>query len=328
MEQPKVSVIIPVYNSEKYIARCLDSVIEQTYKNIEIIIINDGSKDKSKEILDEYEKKYPNIIRHIEQENKGVAKTRNYGIKIANGNYITFIDNDDYIDKDYIETFVNVLKENEYDIVMGGYRRPNEYGKIIKELELQDEEWSKFMIMAPWAKIYKKSYLINNNIEFLSVNLGEDIYFNLKAVLISDKIKIIPYTGYYWFFNTASVSNTTQKNITQLQVYELLNNCYDMVKKEGLLEKNYKIIETHFIRYIIWLLSFSTKKLDYKTISKEYDKIFKWLEERFPDYKKSKLIGFNKPKGEILSIRLMLTIFIRFHKLNLGKLLVYIYSKL
>ena len=119
MEQPKVSVIIPVYNSEKYIARCLDSVIEQTYKNIEIIIINDGSKDKSKEILDEYEKKYPNIIRHIEQENKGVAKTRNYGIKIANGNYITFIDNDDYIDKDYIETFVNVLKENEYDIVMG-----------------------------------------------------------------------------------------------------------------------------------------------------------------------------------------------------------------
>ena len=111
-------------------------------------------------------------------------------------------------------------------------------------------------------------------------------------------------------------------------MYELLNNCYDMVKKEGLLEKNYKIIETHFIRYIIWLLSFSTKKLDYKTISKEYDKIFKWLEERFPDYKKSKLIGVNKQKGEILSIRLMLTIFIRFHKLHLGKLLVYIYSKL
>ena len=239
-----------------------------------------------------------------------------------------FIDNDDFLDSDYIETFITEAEKGDYDVVLGGYRRPNENGKIIKEMKLEETEWAKLMIMAPWAKIYKKQYLIDNNIEFLSVNLGEDIYFNLKAMLVSNKIKIIPYIGYNWFFNTSSVSNTTQKNITQLQVYELLNSCYDMVKDEGLLEENYNIIKTHFTRYIVWLISFSTKKLDYKTISEEYDKLFNWLEEKFPDYKKNKMISYTKPDGELLSIRFLMKTFLIFHNAHLGKLLVYLYSKI
>lgn len=324
----KVTLIVPVYNSEKYIGRCLESILNQTYTNFEILVVNDGSKDKSQKIIYEYQNKYPDKIIAINQENKGVSITRNESIKRATGDYIMFVDNDDYLDKDYIETFVNNIKDGDYDVVLGGYRRPNENGQIIKKLELEDKEWSKFMIMAPWAKIYKKQYLIDNNIEFLNVNLGEDIYFNLKAMLISKKIKIIPYTGYNWFFNTSSVSNTTQKNITQLQVYELLDSCYDMVKKEGLLEKNYDIIKTHFTRYIVWLISFSTKNLNHKIISEEYDKIFNWLEEKFPDYKRNKMISYSKPDGELFSIRFLTKTFLIFHNLHLGKLLVYFYSKL
>lgn len=324
----KVTLIVPVYNSEKYIGKCLDSILNQTYTNFEILVINDGSKDNSQQVIDNYKKKYPNIIIAVEQQNKGVAITRNESIKRANGDYIMFVDNDDFLDKDYVETFVKAIEDGEYDVVLGGYRRPNEKGKIIKKLSLQDEEWSKFMIMAPWAKIYRKQYLIDNNIEFLSVNLGEDIYFNLKAMLISKKIKIISYIGYNWFFNTTSVSNTTQKNITQLQVYELLNNCYDMVRDEGLLDKKYDIIKTHFTRYIVWLISFSTKKLSYKIISEEYDKLFEWLEERFPDYKKNKMITYTNPKGELFSIRLLTKTFLIFNSMHLGKLLVYFYSKL
>lgn len=324
----KVTLIVPVYNSEKYIARCLDSILNQSYENFEIMVVNDGSKDKSQEVIDEYKQKYPDKIISIEQENKGVAKTRNESIKRANGDYIMFVDNDDYLDKDYIQTFVDVVEDGEYDVVLGGYRRPNEDGKILKTMKLEDSEWSKFMIMAPWAKIYRKQYLIENNIEFLSVNLGEDIYFNLKAMLISKKIKIIDYVGYNWFFNTKSVSNTTQKNITQLQVYELLNSCYDMVKNEGLLEENYDIIKTHFTRYIVWLISFSTKKLKYKVISEEYDKLFNWLEEKFPDYKKNKMISYTKPKGELFSIRFLTKTFLICHNLHLGKLLTFIYSKI
>lgn len=324
----KVTVIVPVYNSEAYIGRCIESILNQTYQDFEILVVNDGSKDNSQKIINEYKEKYPDKIIAVEQKNKGVAKTRNESIKRVTSDYIMFVDNDDYLDKDYIETYINEIENGEYDAVFGGYRRPNENGKMIKQMSLQDEEWSKFMIMAPWAKIYKKEFLIKSNVEFLSVNLGEDIYFNLKAILVSDKIKIIPYIGYNWYFNTKSVSNTTQKNITQLQVYELLNSCYDMVKNEGLLEKNYDIIKTHFTRYIVWLIAFSTKKLPYKTISYEYDKIFKWLKERFPDYKKNKMISYTKPKGELLSIRFLVKTFLIAHNLHLGKLLTYMYSKI
>lgn len=324
----KISVIIPVYNSEKYIEKCLDSVLNQTYKNFEIIVINDGSKDNSKEILEKYAKKYPNIIRHIEQENKGVAKTRNYGIQIAKGEYIAFIDNDDYIDNDYLENFVNVAKTGEYDAVIGGYRRPNEDGKIIKEVHLQDEEWSKFIVFAPWAKIYKKEYLLKNDITFLSNNIGEDVYFNLQALLISDKIKIIDYVGYNWFFNTKSVSNTTQKDLSKINVFYLLDNCYEVLKEKGVLDSKHQLIEMYFIRYIVWYLLFTTKKAKYNAISEQYDKLFNWLEEKFPNYKKNPLIGINTPKGEILSVRILIAVFMVMHKLKLGKLLVRIYSKI
>lgn len=324
----KVTLIVPVYNSEKYIGKCLDSILNQTYTNFEILVVNDGSKDNSQKVIEEYQNKYPDKIIAINQENKGVSKTRNESIKKANGDYIMFIDNDDFLDSDYIETFVTEAEKGDYDVVLGGYRRQNENGKIIKEMKLKETEWAKLMIMAPWAKIYKKQYLIDNNIEFLSVNLGEDIYFNLKAMLISDKIKIIPYIGYNWFFNTSSVSNTTQKNITQLQVYELLNSCYDMVKNEGLLEKKHDIIETHFTRYIVWLISFSTKKLSYKVISEEYDKMFKWLNERFPNYRKNKMISYSKPDGELASIRFLMKTFLIIDGFHLGKLLVYLYSKI
>ena len=251
----KVTVIIPVYNSEKYIAKCLDSVLNQTNKNIDIMVINDGSKDGSQKIIDEYKEKYSNIIA-IEQENKGVSKTRNNAIKNAKTKYIMFIDNDDYIDKDYVETHLKYAEEEELDIVISGYRRPNENGKIIKNMKLQDEEWSKMMVLAPWAKIYKREYLIKNDIQFLENNIGEDVYFNLQAMLLTDKIKIIDYIGYNWFFNTESVSNTIQKDIRNIQVYRLLDECYNILKEKNVFNKNYEIIEMHFIRYVIWFLSF------------------------------------------------------------------------
>ena len=193
---PKVSVIVPVYNSEKYIEKCLNSIIEQTYKDFELIVINDGSKDNSLEILEKYKNDFPKVITLINQENIGVSKTRNNAIKMAKGKYVMFIDNDDFIDKDYIETFINEAEKEDYDVVLGGYRRPNEKGEIIKKLKLPQEEWAKFMIFAPWARIYKKEYLLKNDIEFLSVNIGEDVYFNIQAMMISKKIKIIDYIGY------------------------------------------------------------------------------------------------------------------------------------
>lgn len=325
---PKVTIIIPVYNSEKYISNCINSILNQTYKDYEILIVNDGSSDNSQKIIDEYKVKNPNKIISINQENKGVSQTRNESILKANSKYIMFVDNDDYLDNDYIEKFVSTIESGDFDIVLGGYRRITETGKILKQISLKNEEWSKFMIPAPWAKIYKKEFLIKNNITFLKNNIGEDIYFNLKAMLLTENIKIIDYVGYNWFFNTKSVSNTIQKNITQLQVYELLEACYNELKINGLIETKYDLIKTFFTRYIIWLLAFSTKKINKKIIYEEYDKLFNWLEDKFPDYKKNKMIGFFHPKGEIFFVRFFTKCFFIAHKIHIAKFFVYLYSKI
>lgn len=323
----KVSIIIPVYNSEKFIKKCLDSVLNQTIKEIEIIVINDGSKDNSQKIINEYKNKYSNIIA-IEQENMGVARTRNNAIKMANTEYVMFIDNDDYIDENYVEVHLKEIEENNLDIVISGYRRPNLKGKIVRKIKLENTEWAKMMILAPWAKIYRKDFLIKNNIEFLSNNIGEDVYFNLQAMLLTEKIKVLDYIGYNWFWNEKSVSNTSQRNYKDIKVFYLLDECYNTLKEKQLLEKNYELIEMHFYRYIIWFLSFSTKKQKYKNISELYDNLFNWLKQRFPDYEKNKYIGFNKPKGEIFMFKIAFKIFIIANRFKLGKLMVYLYSKI
>ena len=184
------------------------------------------------------------------------------------------------------------------------------------------------MIFAPWAKIYKREYLIQHNIEFFNNNIGEDIYFNLQAMSLTKKINIMDYVGYNWFYNTQSISNTIHKDIRKIQIYELLNNCYDILEEKKVLEDNYEILEMCFIKLVIWFLCFSTKKVPYKIIKEQYDKAFKWLNDKFPNYKKNKLIGMTKPRGEILSVRIFTFIFMKIHNINLGKLLIFIYSKI
>ena len=113
----KVSVIVPVYNVEKFINRCVDSILSQTFKDFELILINDGSKDKSLEIIEKY--RVDKRVRIFTQKNQGPAVARNFGISVAKGSYIMFIDSDDYIDPDYIETYYNKIKNCHYDVVVG-----------------------------------------------------------------------------------------------------------------------------------------------------------------------------------------------------------------
>lgn len=323
----KVTMVIPVYNSEKYVGRCLKSVLEQTYKDVSILVINDGSTDNSQQIIDEYAKKYKNII-SIEQKNMGVAKTRNKAIQMTNTEYIMFMDNDDYIDKDYIETLLKNAEDGKYDIVVCGYKRPTESGKIIKQVKLEDGELSKFNILSPWSKIYRTNFLKENNLEFLDNDIGEDIYLNFQAYTITDKIKKLDYVGYNWFYNTHSVSNTKQKNGKNVHVVRFLDSTFNAMNEKGLIKKKYGIVEYSFLTTSVWYLSYCTKGMSFKEISEEYDITFKWLKDHFPDYKKNKLIGFNKAKGQEKIVRYSLTIMMFLKKIHLGKIAVYLYSKI
>lgn len=327
MSNPKISIIIPIYNGEKYLEKCFESILNNSYDNLEIIPINDGSKDKSQDIIDKYKEKYPDLFFPIKQENKGAAQSRNIGINKSTGDYITFIDNDDFVDKDYIKTLVDNTEDGKIDIVISGYRRPDNNGKIVDEIKLKDYEYCKMLILTPWAKIYKRKYLIDNKIEFLNNNIGEDMYFYLLAVFQTEKIKILDYVGYNWFYNIESVSNSKQKDFEKLDVFNLLNSCYDSLKEKELIEKNYQIIELMFYRYIVWFLYFASKGHTRKERNLEYDKLFAWLKERFPKYKSNKLLRITQPKGDRFKVRIIYTVFRFFDRLHLGKLIVNIYCK-
>ena len=130
MSNPTVSVIIPVYNAQEGIKQCMDSLLNQSFTDFEIILLNDGSTDNSLEVIKKYAADN-DFIRVIDKENEGVAKTRNKGIQLANGKYIVFIDNDDFVDSDYLERFYNEIDQEQLDIVLGGYKRVNQEMKTL-----------------------------------------------------------------------------------------------------------------------------------------------------------------------------------------------------
>lgn len=324
----KVSIIIPVYNSEKYLRKCVESILNQSYKNLEIIIIDDGSKDKSYELIKKLEEENPNIIRGFTQENQGVASTRNNGVQYATGEFIMFSDNDDYLDVDCVETFVKEIVKEEADIIVGGYRRVAPDGKVLMERKLvKDSSWSKYVQICPWAKIYKREFLIKNNLKFLSYPIGEDMYLNLIAYHKSSKVVSIEYVGYNWLYNVESISSTVHKKIgKESDPIPMLNAIVKEIGNDAELDNG--LYEFAYIKFIVWYLLYSCKGADKKDIAEEYDKLFVWLKDNFNNYKKNKHIGIFKPKGETLGIRLSVVIFILLHNIGLGKTFLNIYSKI
>ena len=131
------------------------------------------------------------------------------------------------------------------------------------------------------------------------------------------------------YINTSSISNTTHKDIKNVEIYKFLDSSYDKLKEiKGINDENYEFLELYYFNFIIWALQWTTKTTKFKYMSKEYDKLFTWLEERFPGYRKNKQIGLGKPKGERLSVRIMFFIFMIAHKLHMGKIVVFLFSRM
>ena len=188
---PKVSVIIPVYNVEKYLERCLDSVINQTLKDIEIICINDCSPDNSLEILKKYAKKDSRIQIVDLKENKGAAIARNEGLKIAQGEYIGFVDPDDYVELDFYEKLYNRAVETSADIVKGDVKTHFLDGNVLKSDELNSLiNKNKFYFLYNWwSAIYKASLVFNNKITFPDeCPKAQDVVFLNRCLIKSKKV--------------------------------------------------------------------------------------------------------------------------------------------
>ena len=199
----KITVIVPVYNVENYLEKCLDSLINQTYKNLEIIVINDGSTDNSGEICQEYAQKDNRIV-YIEKENGGQAEARNIGLDRMTGTYVTFVDSDDWVEVDYVETLYKKITKYRADIAVGNYYSFNEaegmyyfhifgdsyYEKIYDNVSIfenlyESQEMKSFALISVWGKLYKADLF--KQLRFDIGKLGEDGYLNQKIYLLAEK---------------------------------------------------------------------------------------------------------------------------------------------
>lgn len=261
--EKKVSVIVPVYNAEKYLKECVDSIVNQTYNNFEVILINDGSIDNSKNICEEYEKKYENI-KVLNIENHGVSYSRNLGIEQSNGEYIIFIDSDDYIKENMIEELIKIQEEHEDEFLIYNYSKVyneieknkcNVPDKSISKKELLDKffvYYNNLIINPPWNKMYKSKIIKDNNIRFnINFKIGEDLLFNLEYFKYCDKIKILDDSYYYYRINPSSVTNKYRENYYENQNY-LLNKIRNLLEEnQAFNEENQNAYREHKCNSII-----------------------------------------------------------------------------
>lgn len=314
----KLTVIIPVYNGSQHIIRCLESVFHQTFQDFQVLCFDDGSQDHSAEVIRQYAEEYPEYrLTLIRQENKGVAETRNEGIKRADTEYTAFIDQDDYIDRTYFEEYIRAMEDSRADIVCGGYvRYDTERHRVLRKVSLKEDEWAPFVVSAPWAHLYRTSFLQSNNIRYLKTAIGEDVYFSLMAYAHTDKIRTIPNTGYYWVDNPKSHSNSNQKQIRkEIDPFILLN-----ALRRDLPETNRirpELLQYYIYRYIVWYLLFTVRNTPAKTIEEQYGKLIQWLKDYYPGFDRNKLISLCGPVGEPFGIRLSVWGFTRMYRIGL-----------
>lgn len=219
----KVSIIVPIYNSEKYLSKCIDSIIKQKYKNIDILLIDDGSNDKSYEICKEYLKK-DKRIKVFSQKNSGPSSARNLGLDKASGEYIIFVDSDDYIESDFIST---MMKQNDnYDVIISNYNIvSNNKVKFLDNKIFYYDNFLEFIVAnrlwGPVCKLIKKDIIKNKYNENYSI--GEDLLFwydnykNIKTFKYIDEYK------YYYVQNCSSLMNDKVLKISKLQSFEIFN---------------------------------------------------------------------------------------------------------
>lgn len=284
----KVSVIVPVYNTEKYLKNCIDSLLKQNFENYEIIVINDLSPGNAEEIIKSYNDK--KIVYIKNKTNKGIGYNRNLGIKKAKGEYVCFIDSDDYVKEDFISKMYNYSKENNLDLCVCDYVNVDEEGNKLKEFNLSDfcitnyEENNKILCeinLAPWNKLYKKDMLVKNKIEFSETLKYEDLSFVALSIKNSKKIgKINEQLNYYTIHKN---SETTTRDKRVFDIFKQL----DIVRNEY---KSGKYLDELTVSVLLNYTIQQRYQIDKDTQSKFIDDAFKYLNDNNIDYKHSKYI--------------------------------------
>ena len=311
MKNNMISVIIPIYNGKEYITNLCQDFTNQTFQDFEIIFIDDGSTDGSTSLLEFYF----GLIRHkiIIQKNLGQGLARNQGVLQAQGEYIVFVDQDDRIPEDYLEILWKKINMLNADVLISGYKIIDNRLKVKKTVYLSNDEWAKFMCIAPWGKIYKKSLIIDNEISFPQLSLGEDIYFNLLIYITVIKGKyslcvLDNYAGYEWVENKKSYSRTEHHHLSDktniLVLYNTLLNYKHINSVLHLLDFRYFFLKTA-IYHLLYVAPYNRLSVTIKY----RNSIFEWIQKNVYPYDRKKILYLKGPKGEKVFTRMCVAIY-------------------
>lgn len=293
MSKIKVSIIVPVYNVEKYLEKCLKSLVKQTLKDIEIIVVNDGTKDNSQKIIDKYTKKYDFVKCYI-KENGGVSSARNYGLKYAKGEYITFVDSDDYVEKDMYENMYNKAISRDFDIVVCNLKyiysdkEINVYSNLNNDLFGLDEVKKSMINIYPssWNKIYNKR-LFKSKVKFKEKVWYEDVEFLYRLYPHINSIGVIDGHYYNYIQRYGSITSTFDERV--FHYIDNWNGIIKYYKENGYFEQYKNELEYCYVRYIYATFiktasNFSDKAMYKKAINDAINNVKK----AFPNYRKNK----------------------------------------
>lgn len=228
----KLSIVVLIYNLERYLPRCLDALLAQTLKETEIICVNDGSPDDSQSVVDKYVAKYPEKIISYNKENGGEWSTRNYGLAHANGEFITFVDNDDIADITWAEKLYNAAVQNDADIAVCAFDRVDIDSGKVNAIDMKwnssvafdvtgSEYRTAFINPAPWNKIYRRSKIMD--LKFLPLRGFSDMCFLISSILRVDKIVIVPEVLYHYYIRSDSQIHSIERKDVENVKKALLN---------------------------------------------------------------------------------------------------------
>ena len=308
----RLSVIVPVYNVEKYLKKCLNSLVSQTMDNIEILVVNDGSPDNSEKIIQEYAKKYKNI-RALKKKNGGLSSARNYGLQYATGEYVTFVDSDDWVKPEMYEKMYLKAREKDYDIVCSDinyiypdheesiYTDPKEDTTNIKDVFIK-------LYPTVCTKIFKRELFIDNKLEFKSGVWYEDVELMYRMLPYIKSIGVVHEAYYQYLQREKSITSTVSPKI-----YDYINNfngIVDYYKENGLFDEYHKELEYAYVRYVYATFIKTCLAYDKEEYLKAVDEAIKNVHEHFPNYRKNKyfykskkglyLVKFDKRIAKIL----------------------------
>lgn len=314
---PKISIIIPVYNVEKYIEKCLSSILNQTFEDFEIILVNDGTKDKSIDIVKE-KFKDPRINIY-NKTNGGSASARNYGIKVATGEYLTFIDPDDFIDINMLKDMYQTIIKDQVELVICDYYKyyndtNKEYIPIISHYDKQNKKCSVIGMPTASCKLFKREHFIKHNLLFLENKLFEDNAIIPFACALAKNFSYIKKPYYYYLQREGSNLNKSKYDKRWEDIFDSLEYLYQKFKENNLLKEYSQELEYIYIEYL--LHAANLKFLNYKLGCHNIQRVHNVIQSKFPKWYKNKYF-----KKDSIKYKLICHLFYQ-EKINLIRLLI------